>query len=742
MKLDKRIKRAASFLLIFTLVLIPLASCDKGSKGGKAPEMRAFGEYKPEPVKMKRAKVPEYKVQSDFSNVMNVDSYVMSEDVRQALLKNKFVMIPGGYEEFFAMYEDNRYSYLANFVTVDSMLHTYHLYFNYLLKVVEEEELSDELLDMSEVLIDISWLQLKKLKDTAWENAAKRNLAYFTVGACLLDDDVEIYPEVYEEVVEELENIIDASAANSYSPVMNIGVDVIGVDGALEDYTQYTPRGHYAKSKELENYFRAMMFYGRQTFRFNHEDEVRSAILMNYALMDSDALETWANVYETTAFFAGVSDDVSPFDTMGIVYEIYGSKPDYKMLVKDNKKFKEALAEMKKVEKAQINSMLVFDKNIHPDRKEVTAGFRVLGQRYTLDADIFQHLMYRDVGPNPSGEKRMLPKALDVPAAMGSDEALSILKGEGDFNYKDYESNMKKLRKKIAEIGDDTWQSNLYWGWLYNLKPLTEKTPDGYPEFMKGKLWERKNLNTFIGSWTELKHDTILYSKQAMAEMGGGAPPAKLDDRGYVEPQPEVYARLAALTAMTRTGLEERGLLPESAEDSLKKLEEISLKLKTISEKELSGKELSKEEYKFIKTIGGELEHLWIESLDDDEDEYPNTYDHPCMLVADVATGDGAVLHEGTGSISRLIAIVPVAGKLQIVSGPVYSTYEFVRQGHRMNDEEWIEIVRWGDMMPEMSSWLQKIFLKDGRFYEKYFDDEYFEDDYADDYVDDEEYEE
>lgn len=740
MKVNKHIKRGMSFLLVFTLILIPLAACDKGT-GAQAPEMRAFGEYKLEPVKTKKAKVPEYKVKADFSNVMNADSYVMSEDVRQALLKNKFVIIPNGHEEFFAMYEENRYSYLANLVTVDSMLHTYHLYFNYLLKTVEEEELAEELFDMSEELIDISWLQLKKLKGTSWEDAARRNLAYFTVGACLLDDYVEVYPEVYDEVVEELENIKDASAVNSYSPVMNIGVDIIDTDGALEDYTQYKPRGHYTKSRELENYFKAMMFYGRQTFRFNHEDEVRSAILMSYALMDSDVLDKWANIYETTAFFAGVSDDVSPFDTMGIVYEIYGANPDYKALPKDKKKFKEAIDEMKKVEKAQINSMLVFDKHIHPDRKAVTAGFRLFGQRYTLDADIFQHLMYRDVGPNSNGEKRMLPKALDVPAAMGSDEALAILENEGDFRYKDYESNMKGLRKKISEIKEDTWQSNLYWGWLYNLKPLTEKTPDGYPEFMKNKLWSRKNLNTFIGSWTELKHDTVLYSKQAMAEMGGGSEPEKIDDRGYVEPQPEVYARLAALTAMTRTGLEERGLLPESAEDSLKQLEKISLKLKEISEKELAGKELSNKEYKFIKTIGGELEHLWIETLEDDEDEYPNTYDHPCMLVADVATGDGAVLHEGTGCVFRLIAIVPVAGKLQIVSGPVYSTYEFVRQGERLNDEEWIEIVRWVDAMPEMPSWMQKILLKDGRFYGKFYDEEYYDEDY-DEYVDDEDWDE
>lgn len=44
---------------------------------------------------------------------------------------------------------------------------------------------------------------------------------------------------------------------------------------------------------------------------------------------------------------------------------------------------------------------------------------------------------------------------------------------------------------------------------------------------MRNKAWTRKELNTFLGSWTELKRDTILYAKQPMAEMGGPGVPEK-----------------------------------------------------------------------------------------------------------------------------------------------------------------------------------------------------------------------
>lgn len=56
-----------------------------------------------------------------------------------------------------------------------------------------------------------------------------------------------------------------------------------------------------------------------------------------------------------------------------------------------------------------------------------------------------------------------------------------------------------------------------------------------------------------MGSWTELKHDTVLYSKQFMAEMGGGD--EELDDRGYVEPEPELYYRLSKMAENTSKGL-------------------------------------------------------------------------------------------------------------------------------------------------------------------------------------------
>ena len=76
---------------------------------------------------------------------------------------------------------------------------------------------------------------------------------------------------------------------------------------------------------------------------------------------------------------------------------------------------------------------------------------------------------------------------------------------------------------------------------------------DGAPDFMKSRVWARKSLNTALGSWTELRHDTILYAKQSVAAEGdGGEEP---ETPGYVEPYPAFYAKIAELATTLRQSM-------------------------------------------------------------------------------------------------------------------------------------------------------------------------------------------
>ena len=167
----------------------------------------------------------------------------------------------------------------------------------------------------------------------------------------------------------------------------------------------------------------------------------------------------------------------------------------------------------------------------------------------------------------------------------------------------------------------DSWTQNLYWSWLYALQPLLEPKGAQYPAFMQTQAWTRKDLHTALGSWTELKHDTILYAKQAMAEMGGGPPPEP--PHGWVEPDPEAYARLLALTRMTHDGLESRGLLTENTQNNLARLDDLFTFLLKVSQQELAGETLSRDDYDRIKFYGAELEAMTLAAADPEGEGQP-----------------------------------------------------------------------------------------------------------------------
>ncbi|MGB4552847.1 MAG: DUF3160 domain-containing protein, partial [bacterium] len=586
------------------------------------------------------------------------------------------------------------------------LLHNYHLFFSHLLRVVEKEELAPTLKELTQDMLSEAEKQYEAHKGTEWENAAARNMAFFAVAGRLLEPDFPV-PEPVREIVAEELKLIESRAGIQESPVMNMGQNRQAPETLQEDYTQYLPRGHYNSSELLQSYFKAMMWYGRLTFRVKSEDETRSALLMTLALNQGDNARKWDAIYQPTTFFVGKSDDLSYLEYRELLAEIYGQGAGLEEIVADQEKWETFKAKAAGLRPPVVNSIPLFEEDIQPDRTGDTMGFRFMGQRFTLDAAIFQRLVYREVGENSRGERRMLPRALDIPAALGSEEAYSILAEEGETDYRGYRENMGKIREFIAGLGQDTWTQNLYWSWLYTLNPLLTEKGEGYPSFMTNRAWTRKELNTYLGSWTELKHDTILYAKQVYAEMGGGA--EDVDDRGYVEPNPHLYARLAALVAMTRDGLAARGLLADRDRESLDRLEELALALKTISEKELSNVPLTDEEYDLIRSYGGQLEHFWLEAMRDEGIDHRSAiYENPAALVADVATDpNGRVLQEATGHIFSIYAVVPVEGSLRIARGGVYSHYEFTWPlEQRLTDQEWQEILDSGQA-PPLAPWTQ-----------------------------------
>lgn len=625
--------------------------------------------------------VETYSVAADLSNIINLDKFHIEPDseIARKLVQNGFVVTFSAGSEFFEIYEENRYRQIPNFVTVDSLMHTYHLYFSHLLKNIELDYLAGGLSDLSAQMLENSLEQYEQLKGSEWESAALRNVAFFTIGAKLLDEDTSVDEAVKAVVEAELDKINRAE-----------GMELSEITGGYEDYTQYIPRGYYEGNERLEAYFRAMMWYGRVHFEQNVEDLDRSALLITMALAeDVEAAGLWEAIYMVTAFFAGASDDLMVYEYAPLIQQVYGAAVGTKGLIGNEAAFAAFHQETAKLRAPQINSVPIGD----GENNEIL-GFRFMGQRFTIDAAIMQNLIYSRVGANNEGERRMLPDVLDVPAVLGSDAALSILEEIGATEYAGYTENMNKLRAVLSVENTDLWNASLYASWLNTLRPLLTEKGKGYPMFMQNEEWMKKNLECFAGSFTELKHDTILYAKQVIAEMGGYNV-EDADDRGYVEPEPLVYERFIYLAEMTAEGLKEYGMLSEVEEENLSRLVLIAETLLTISNKELQDEVLTDEEYDFIKGYGGNIEHFWYEVVRDEKDSYIDAGEYPAAVVVDIATDpNGSVLETATGNPSRIIVVVKVDGKIKLAQGSVYSFYQFEwPMDDRLTDTKWRQMM-------------------------------------------------
>lgn len=676
----------------------------------RAPKA-VFANYVLQPSSINPA-VPQYTVQPGLANVTNARSYELSPALRALIEQNGFgaQMPTADYKpkQFYQLYESIRYEEKPVFVTTDSVLHVYHLMFDKLLRSTETKYLISHLKSLNAAMQEAAQQQYNALKGTSGETAGKRNLAYFAVAARLIDPQATVPAEVQAEVTKELE-LIDAHAGITQSAVMGVGGKEFN-----EDYGQYNPRGHYTRSEDLKKYFRAMMWYGRITFRLNDQDETRSALLLTQALQTAKApdgalaADAWAKIYEPTSFFVGGADDLTYRDYAPLIAQTFGANADAKAFT-DDAKLAQFMELAKSLAAPRINSMFVW---IDEDKEQVTKGWRMMGQRFTLDEYVFGQLIWREVGTIDN--QRLLPKGLDVPAAFGSQEAYKILGDLGETKYANYAEQMDKVRGQIKGLPTSQWTENLYWSWLHTFRPLlSPKAPDsGYPSFMTNDAWTRKDLNTVLGSWTELKHDTLLYAKQVMAEMGGGPPDTQ---KGYVEPEPEFYARIAALVGMTREGLLSRGLLEKTADaaaisdyNTLNDLEKLALDLKKISEKELTNQALTEAEYDLIQFYGGRLEHITLASSDPSGtgDAEVDINDQDAAVVADVASDpNGFALEEGTGRIMEVYVVVPVEGNLVLAKGGIYSQYEFtVGTGERLTDEAWRERLD-NNQIPPQADW-------------------------------------
>lgn len=510
-----------------------------------------------------------------------------------------------------------------------------------------------------------------------------------------------------------------------------------------EDYTQYLPRGHYTLSPELERYFRTMSLLGNAHLSIvapapkssvpasaasadaastdatpaepSSSDPVSKDAASEDVAMLSDGDRSpvnavaaaifcmlwddpavaplWRKFQDPLVYMMGKPDDNGPDEMTAAVRGVLSG--DLSLLVDAGVREK-LLSELLKAAAAPR----ITDKETGPvlwtgeEKKAAATGFRLIGKRFVFDAYVFNSL----TDPEVMGRTR--PDAADVMATLGSKAADEVTAPYREIP--DYAANMEALKKELPAFLESPEARTSISAWL---RVLSDSFADsGSTQFFyKSGAWQWKKLLTGAASWAEMKHDTVLYAKQSGAEMGEGggwtagefAPPKP---RGYVEPDPQAFGRMGEALGFL-SGLFGKYAMDDGGyADKIRTLSELTGKAHDIAAREVSGDDLSAEDYRTVKELargidGGLLLPVGVyDSYDADRDQLK------MAVVTDVATDffNGAALHVATGTPRRIFVYVDDrSGGARVAVGYVYSYYEFPRPlaDGRMTDEEWKDIV-------------------------------------------------
>jgi len=134
--------------------------------------------------------------------------------------------------------------------------------------------------------------------------------------------------------------------------------------------------------------------------------------------------------------------------------------------------------------------------------------------------------------------------------------------------------------------------------------------------------------------------------------------------------------------------------------------------LEDVSVKELTGQQLSAEEFQEIEYYGDTLSRLNLYSKRGAEgDEITSMTDKDMAVIADVHTGTIGgplyALEEGVGHANEIYVVYPLDGKLLLGRGAVFDYYEFiVPVAERMTDEQWQQKLESG-RPPQPPKWTE-----------------------------------
>jgi len=509
--------------------------------------------------------------------------------------------------------------------------------------------------------------------------------------------------------------VAKATAASGIDSVHLFGTD------RDEDFSQFAPRGHYADDETLQKYFRAMIWLGRVDLRlvetkpdgkqvFNREEY--DAMLLMRDLIGTD-IDTWQHADDVIKTFVGKSDNMIVPEVDQLVSDLGGA--DAARAASDDT-VERALLKGGYGQQQIASYLMVNDGTV--GTLPLNRSFLIFGQRYIVDSNVFSATVYDRI------PDRLMPNPLDAAfGALGNDQAYALDPDVATSTA--LPGALARVRTLIDANGSAFWESSFYNLWLSSLRSLSP-APDpatvnaGLPKVATTEAWGRRILNTQLGSWAELRHDTILYAKQSYT----GGVLCEFPD-AYVDPYPDFFAGIAKLAdhgTQVIVPIVSRidTTLGMAVATYFTSLRDAAGRLGEMAQYERAGTAFTADQMAFINqavtlhsVCGGGYADGWYPKLvyGDALEFDPTIADVHTEPTDESGNQVGRVLHVGTGYARTLIMTRDTCTGPRAYAGLVFSYHEKVTENfQRLTDPEWKASLNTGsaDDVP----WMQDLVVR------------------------------
>ncbi|MDL2216648.1 DUF3160 domain-containing protein [Desulfovibrio sp. OttesenSCG-928-M14] len=646
----------------------------------------------------------------------------------------------------------------------DVFLQALHTYFSQRLKDIEKEELSASL----HVLLTNLYANAKTLRANSGPDAAanwQRLQAQIVVPLLLLNncmdpehntDTVEdtsdtlanalklfnpysddLSRELQEAVEKELTLVYAASGQHKSLLHLTPSYDSSG----MIDYTQFKARGHYECASVSRAYFRAMIWLGQIGWNLQTEqglaDSVNFALAMSYDNPNAEShRQAWQHVMEISSFFVGYPDApsypewqdfLSRHSAAGLTAQSSADASLLRTLADNLKEIPQPKTPFASLQtKSELAVLTIFPQRftipwligdrltyhnlLRPDLPAVFSGLwvpAVMGSSYAHSLLPKQVELCLAAQPGATLEGGPLPH---------SGEGVTLAQASQVNNAAVYLAGLQKYMAALASAlkseSPENWFSSIGSVWFHLLGTLTADYGEGYPLYMRDSAFGAKQLESFMGAFTALKHDTILYEKPNYSELGGAEEEAELPPvpKGFVEPNLPFWHALLRAVEYMEEGFKTFSLYPNDLEEygalgSFKKSLELCAAL---AEKELRGQPLTEEEYEAVRTLRLQYMAAPLRGVITPEEALSG-------LIVDVQTANlndllGAkpvIVYEALADPYIMLALVGNEKSPRVVVGMAYNHREFITPyGPRLTDGVWKKRVYGpesedGDFAPE-----------------------------------------